>query len=111
MAAQILGEASLDTGERLIELRLDIGGMLDMEDYFGVGTLRIISDIVQKMRVQDLAVLYLAMTDRDWRSHDVVKATVPELMSIGLADVGTAVAECLTRLLVAGKADSSKKKK
>lgn len=109
MAKPILGEASLKLSTGPVDLRLDIGTMMDLEDHFGTGTLNIVSQVLPRMRARDVALIHLAMTGREWRDKEVVDATAKGLIGEGIGTVATAQSQCFTNTLLAAATGSKKK--
>lgn len=107
MAKKVAGEVSLKVEGKTVRLRLDIGTMMDLEDYFGMGLVPFLSNRFQEFRLKDLAVLYLAMTDADF-SHEAGQQSAAEaLVKVGLANAATAISACLERTLLPPSAEGS----
>lgn len=99
MARKICGEASLKTGARSVRLRLDIGTMMDLEDYFDMGLVPFLSNRLPEFRLNDMAALYAAMTGADFTDGDVRKKAGEKLMQVGLMEAAKAISTCLERTL------------
>lgn len=100
MAKSVSGETSLQVGKRRQRLRLDIGTMIDLEDYFSMGLVPFLSKRLPEFRLKDLAVLYLAMTGKDFSDETLQIAAVKTLVNAGLAESATAVSSCLELTLL-----------
>ena len=100
MAKAISGEVSLTVGKRRVRLRLDIGTMMDLEDYFGMGLVPFLTSRLSEFRLKDMAVLYLAMTGKDFTDTDLHKAAAKSLVNNGLTEAATAISACLEATLV-----------
>ncbi len=99
MARKICGEASLKVGARTMRLRLDIGTMMDLEDYFGMGLVPFLSGRFPEFRLKDMAVLYLAMTKGDFTDEMAHKKAAEQLVKAGLSEAVTAISTCLEATL------------
>ncbi|MFC3051656.1 GTA-gp10 family protein [Kordiimonas pumila] len=99
MARKICGEASLQVGARTMRLRLTIGTMMDLEDYFGMGLVPFLATRFPEFRLKDMAVLYLAMTSGDFTDELAQKAAAETLVKAGLAEAATAISSCLEATL------------
>lgn len=99
MAKSICGESSLTVGKRRYRLRLDIGTMMDLEDYFSMGLVPFLSERLPEFRLKDMAVLFLAMTGKEFSDHDAVKDAGAVLVKAGLAEAAMAISNCLEATL------------
>ncbi|MCK0068033.1 GTA-gp10 family protein [Kordiimonas laminariae] len=99
MARKIFGEASLKVGARKVRLRLGIGTMMDLEDHFGMGLVPFLSGRFPEFRLKDMAVLYLAMTKGDFSDAEACRKAAETIVKTGLAEVATAISNCLEQTL------------
>lgn len=102
MAKTNSGETSLLIGKRRQRLRLDIGTMMDLEDHFDMGLVPFLSRRLPDFRLKDMAVLYLAMTGRDFSDERNVKSAAETLVKVGLAESATAISACFEATLSPG---------
>lgn len=100
MAKKLAGEVSLKVEGKAVRLRLDIGTMMDLEDYFGMGLVPFLSNRFQEFRLKDLSVLYLAMTGADFTHEAGQQSAAETLVKVGLATAATAISTCLERTLL-----------
>lgn len=100
MAKSISGEATLQIGKRRQRLRLDIGTMIELEDYFNMGLVPFLSTRLPEFRLKDMSVLYLAMTGKDFSDETLRASAVKTIINAGLAEVATAISTCLERTLM-----------
>jgi len=109
MARKISGETSLKVGARTVRLRLDIGAMMDLEDYFDMGLVPFLSERLPEFRLGDMAALYAAMTGLDFTDDTARKKAGATIMKIGLMRAATAISACLEQTLnPGGVADAGK---
>lgn len=99
MARKICGEASLKVGARTVRLRLDIGTMMDLEDYFGMGLVPFLSERLPEFRLQDMAALFAAMTGADFTDQSERKKAGEALLKAGLTNAAKAISGCLEHTL------------
>lgn len=99
MAKKICGEASLKVGARTVRLRLDIGTMMDLEDYFQMGLVPFLAERFPEFRLKDMAVLYMAMTKGDFTNDALQKQAAETVVRAGLAETATALSTCLEATL------------
>lgn len=99
MAKKICGEASLKIGARTVRLRLDIGTMIDLEDYFDMGLVPFLAQRFPECRLKDIAILFVAMTKGDFTDEVTQRKAAETVIKYGLADVATAVSSCLEATL------------
>lgn len=99
MAKADCGEVSLKVGAKTQRLRLDIGTMMDLEDYFSMGLIPFLANRLPEFRLKDIAALYLAMTGGDFTDENARKKTVQTIIKTGLSEVATAISECLEMTL------------
>ena len=100
MARKTSGEVSLTVGKRRVRLRLDIGTMMDLEDYFGMGLVPFLSTRLPEFRLKDMAVLYLAMTGKNFSDVDQQKSAAKVLVNNGITEAATAISACLEATLI-----------
>ncbi|MBL4838426.1 MAG: hypothetical protein JKY34_12700 [Kordiimonadaceae bacterium] len=100
MAKTISGEVTLKHGARKIRLRLDVGVMMDLEDHFDMGLVPFLANRLPEFRLTDLAVLYLAMTGKEYDEPEKVKAAAATVMKIGLMPVATAIGQVFEATLM-----------
>ena len=99
MAYAASGEVSLQVGANTVRLRLDIGTMMDLEDYFGMGLVPFLTDRLPEFRLSDLTALYLAMTGGDFTNTDARRRAGGDLVEAGLSTSANAIAACLSGTL------------
>lgn len=80
-------------------MRLDIGTMIDLEDYFDMGLVPFLSARLPEFRLKDMAVLYLAMTGKDFTDEAKQKSAAQTLVKSGLVEAATAISTCLESTL------------
>lgn len=108
MAKAVSGEVSLKVGARTVRLRLDIGTMMELEDFFGMGLVPFLSKRLPEFRLHDMAALYAAMTGSDFTDADVRKKAGATLVKVGLVKAAEAISACLEKTLnpeVAGRSE------
>lgn len=98
MAKKYSGEVCLQTNSRRITLRLEIGAIQELEDYFQLSIL----DILLKKfndrtpKTDELLMVYAAMTNRDINDGPSLITACSELTDeIGVASALVGVKECL----------------
>ncbi|WP_262689783.1 gene transfer agent family protein [Kordiimonas aestuarii] len=101
MARRMMGEARVRIGARNVRLRLDIGTMMDLEDYFGMGLVPFLTSRLTEFRLSDMAALFLAMTGGDFGDADARRKAGEKLLKAGLAESATAISQCLENTLSA----------
>ena len=99
MAYAASGEVSLQVGANTVRLRLDIGTMMDLEDYFGMGLVPFLTNRLPEFRLSDLTALYLAMTGGDFTNADARRRAGGDLVEAGLSTSANAIAACLSGTL------------
>ena len=99
MAKRISGEASLKVGARSVRLRLDIGTMMDLEDYFDMGLVPFLSERLPELRLKDMAVLYAAMTGGDFTDAEIQKKAGATIIRVGLMVATQSISKCLEHTL------------
>jgi len=99
MARKLSGEGRLKVGARNVRLRLDIGTMMDLEDYFEMGLVPFLIERFPQFRLKDIAVLFLAMTGGDFGDETEQKKAGAALVKVGLAEAVTAISNCLEATL------------
>lgn len=99
MAKATSGEVTLKNGNRNIRLRLSIGDMLDLEDYFGMGMVPFLSKRLPEFRLKDMSVLFLAMTGKPYDDADELKKAAATIIKIGLVEVTEAISLTLEKTL------------
>jgi len=100
MARKVCGESSLKVGARTVRLRLDIGTMMDLEDYFDMGLVPFLAERFPQFRLKDLITLYLAMTGRDFSDENKRRTAGEAIVKAGLAVVAKAISDCFEATLV-----------
>jgi len=99
MVQRLSGETSLKVGARTVRLRLHIGAMMDLEDYFNMGLIPFLSERLPEFRLKDMAVLYLAMTGKDFTDEALHVGAASDLVKAGLKEATIAIAGCLQETL------------
>lgn len=107
MARKICGESGLKVGARTVRLRLDIGTMMDLEDYFGMGLVPFLAERLPEFRLKDMAALYLAMTGGDFTDEAARRKAGEALVRAGLAEAATAISNCFEATLAPENAPQS----
>lgn len=102
MAKKIAGEVDMPTVDGPVKLRLEIATMLELEDLFEVGSVRLITDVVQPMKTRSLSILLLAMTGRDFNDEGNIATAINEILEIGVSLVSTSLADCIASTITAG---------
>jgi hypothetical protein len=105
MAKKIAGEGRLKVGARSVRLRLDIGTMMELEDYFEMGLVPFLNERLPEFRLGDVAVLYMAMTIGDgeipdFSDTDLRRMAAADIIKAGLNEAATAIAACLKATLM-----------
>ncbi len=105
MAKKIAGEGRLKVGARSVRLRLDIGTMMELEDYFEMGLVPFLNERLPEFRLGDVAVLYMAMTIGDgeipdFTDTDLRRMAAADIIKAGLNEAATAIAACLKATLM-----------
>ncbi len=111
MAKKICGEASLKVGARTVRLRLDIGTMIDLEDYFGMGLIPFLTNRLPEFRLKDMAALYIAMTGGDLGDETAQRKGAEMVIKAGLTEAATSISACLEMVLNPDSGTSSVKLK
>lgn len=99
MAKAVSGETSLLVGNRRQRLRLDIGTMMDLEDHFEMGLVPFLSRRLPEFRLKDMAILYLAMTGKDFSDQKKQRRAAQILVDAGLPAAATAISACFEATL------------
>lgn len=99
MAKAISGEVGLKVGAKNVRLRLDIGTMMELEDFFGMGLVPFLGKRLPEFRLHDMAALYAAMTGEDFADAEVRKKAGATLVKVGLAKAAEAISACLEKTL------------
>ncbi len=73
--------------------------MMDLEDHFGMGLVPFLSERLPEFRLRDMAVLYLAMTGKDFADEKLLKIAGRTIVKAGLAEAATAISACLQATL------------
>ncbi|WP_374764263.1 hypothetical protein [Yunchengibacter salinarum] len=81
-------------------LRLDIGTMMDIEDWFDTGLVPLLTHRLPQGRLGDMAVFLAAMLGRDFAQKPVRREMAALIRDIGLVAVADAIALCLERTLL-----------
>jgi hypothetical protein len=107
MVKKIAGEGRLKVGGRTVRMRLDIGTMMELEDYFEMGLVPFLNERLPEFRLADVAVLYMAMTSADddlpdFYDPELRRCAAADLIKAGLTEAATAIAECLQNTLMPG---------
>ncbi len=100
MAKTIAGEVRLKVGNCFKTLRLDIGTMMELEDHFDMGLVPFLNERLPEFRLGDLACLYAAMTGADFRNEDTCREAAKDLVTAGLSEAATQIAQCLKSTLM-----------
>jgi len=100
MTKKISGEVSIKLGGKSMALRLDAGTILDLEDHFDVGFIHFMENKFAELRLGDLSVLVMSMTDRDYNDRDLVKAVAGDIVDAGIVEVVTLVSKCIENTLM-----------
>ncbi len=99
MAKKIAGEASLKVGARNIRLRLTIGTMMDLEDYFEMGLVPFLTERLPQFRLNDMAALFAAMTGEDFTDEAKRRKAAEVIVKAGLQEAAQAISVCLETTL------------
>lgn len=110
MAKQIAGEVEVDLVNGKAKLRLEIESMLELEALYGVGSVRLISDVIAPMRTRNLAILLLAMTGKDFSDEVEIDQGIRQVLENGPSKIATALTDCLTKTLTSGLKSPGKRK-
>ncbi|WCL55087.1 GTA-gp10 family protein [Gimibacter soli] len=95
MARQISGEVSLKVGRQVRRLRLEIGGILDLEDHFDMGLVPLLTTRLPECRLGDLAALLVAMTGGAPADEGARRTAAADIHEAGIATAAKAIARCL----------------
>lgn len=110
MAHKICGESRLALGARTVRLRLDIGTMMDLEDYLGTGLVTFLAGRFQEFRLKDLACFYAAMTGADFTDETALRKAAETLVKVGIAQAAEAISACFEAALTPPAPDQKKGK-
>ena len=100
MARPISGEANLSLGGKLIRLRLEVGTIIDLEEYFDKGITEIVAE-ASKGRIGRLSALFLAMQGKDFTDRTLLEEAGQAFRDHGIDAIASKMVECLKRSLYA----------
>ena len=104
MAHQLSGEVQMTLGETSYRLRLTIGQIMDLEDYFDKGITEIITE-ANKGRMGYLSSLLAALMGKDFAQKSVREEAGALIQHYGRSEIFDKMRQCLQASLYDKKQD------
>lgn len=98
MAKKTSGEIAVTVGEKTYDLRLEIGTLIALEDYLGMGLLSYVNSGLKKFALKETTIFFMALTGQDYRDEkafDQVSQAVWQSQQI--TEIGSAVLKVIMR--------------
>jgi len=95
MAKKPSGEVSVKLGTKTHRLRLEMGTILDLEDYLDTGLLKLVQMEMGHLRLKTTGMLFVAMTGGDFTDEAHVREQMHQISPRDFSVLTQKVYECL----------------